>query len=70
MAVGEAERKRAVEIGSEGRTSAWTEIVSLLSNPSPAVRRVFGIICPKEAIHRKSIQRWPFHHNEVAVKSP
>ena len=39
MAVGEAERKRAVEIGSEGRTSAWTEIVSLLSNPSPAVRR-------------------------------
>lgn len=39
MTVGEAERKRAVEIGSEGRTSAWTEIVSLLSNPSPAVRR-------------------------------
>lgn len=39
MAVGEAERKRAVEIGREGRTSAWTEIVSLLSNPSPAVRR-------------------------------
>ena len=39
MTVGEAERKRAVEIGREGRTSAWTEIVSLLSNPSPAVRR-------------------------------
>ena len=39
MAVGEGERKRAVEIGREGRTSAWTEIVSLLSNPSPAVRR-------------------------------
>lgn len=39
MTVGEAERKRAVEIGSEGRTSAWTEIVSQLSNPSPAVRR-------------------------------
>lgn len=39
MTVGEAERKRAVEIGSEGRTSAWTEIVSLLSNPSSAVRR-------------------------------
>ena len=39
MTVDEAERKRAVEIGREGRTSAWTEIVSLLSNPSPAVRR-------------------------------
>ena len=39
MTVGEAERKRAVEIGREGRTSAWPEIVSLLSNPSPAVRR-------------------------------
>ena len=39
MTAGEAERKRAVEIGNEGRTSAWTEIVSLLSNPSPAVRR-------------------------------
>ena len=39
MTVGEAEWKRAVEIGREGRTSAWPEIVSLLSNPSPAVRR-------------------------------
>ena len=46
----------------------------LRSRERPGVRscagRVFGIISPKEAIHRKSIQRWPFHHNEVAVKSP
>ena len=38
------------------------------SDKMPPPRRVFGIICPKEAIHRKSIQRRPFHHNEVAVK--
>ena len=50
---------------SDERTRSGSE-----SDKMPPPSRVFGIICPKEAIHRKSIQRWPFHHNEVAVKSP
>ena len=39
MAEGGVARKRAVEIGKEGKTSAWCEVVSLLSNPAPSVRR-------------------------------
>lgn len=39
MTSDESERKRAVEIGKEGNTASWTEVVSLLSHPATAVRR-------------------------------
>lgn len=39
MTSDESERKRAVEIGKEGNTASWTEIVSLLSHPAASVRR-------------------------------
>ena len=35
----DSERKRAVEIGKEGNTASWTEVVSLLSHPAASVRR-------------------------------
>lgn len=39
MTSDESERKRAVEIGKEGNTASWTEVVSLLSHPAASVRR-------------------------------
>ena len=39
MTTDDSERKRAVEIGKEGNTASWTEVVSLLSHPAASVRR-------------------------------
>ena len=39
MTPDDSERKRAVEIGKEGNTASWTEVVSLLSHPAASVRR-------------------------------